>query len=113
MPSNNFTVDPYEAMRPDAWLYIDEVTHRTLKEYTAILALVRRAAAVVLDETSGQALEDVAIRLRAAAASLRALRPPREGHVRGLDQELEALCTALTKSVLSPRALLLPSRPIR
>ena len=95
------------ASRPDAWLYIDEITHRTLNEYTAILAIVRRAAAVVLDETSGQALEDVAIRLRAAAASLQALRPPREGHVRDLDHELEALCAALTRSILSTRGITL------
>jgi two-component sensor histidine kinase len=114
MPSSDFTVDPYEVMRPDAWLYIDEITHRTLNEYTAILALVRRAAAVVLDENSGQALEDVAIRLRAAAASLRALRPPREGHIRDLDQEVEVLCTALTSSILSPKhiTLTLSSDPV-
>lgn len=107
MPSSEFTVDPRGAVRPDAWLYIDEITHRTLNEYTAILALVRRASAVVLDETSGQVLEDVAFRIHAAAASLRALRPPREGHVRDLDRELETLCTALTSSLLLPRGITL------
>ena len=94
-------------MRPDAWLYLEEITHRTLNDYTAMLAIVRRAALTVGDETSGRALADVAVRLRATATTLLALRPPREGHVRDLDQELEALCGAITNSILSPRSITL------
>jgi two-component sensor histidine kinase len=105
MPANEFTTDSPSATRPDAWLYIDEITHRVLNDYTAILAIVRRASTAVVDETSGQALEEVAARIRAAATSLCVLRPPREGHVRDLDRELEALCTALASSFLSPKGI--------
>jgi two-component sensor histidine kinase len=101
-------------MRPDAWLYLEEITHRALNDYTAMLAIIRRAALTVGDETSGRALADVAVRLRAAATTFQALRPPQEGLVRDLDQELETLCTAITNSMLSARGitLTLSSEPV-
>jgi two-component sensor histidine kinase len=100
--------------RPDAWLYLEEITHRTLNDYTAMLAIVRRASLSVGDETSGRALADVAVRLRASATTLQVLRPPREGLVRDLDHELEVLCKAITNALLSPRGitLTLSSEPV-
>ncbi len=107
--------------RLDAWLYIEEITHRTLNEYTAMLAIVRRASHSVTDETTEQvfetaeqALDEVATRLRAAAMSFLALRPPLDDHVRDLNRELEALCAALSRSFSPHRriTLTLTSEPV-
>ena|ERR1700722_19881184 len=102
------------ATRPDAWLYLEEITHRALNDYTAMLAIVRCAALTVGDKKSGQALADVTVRLRAAATTVQVLRPPRDGDIRSLDEELETLCAAITTSILSPRGitLTLSSEPV-
>jgi two-component sensor histidine kinase len=107
MLANDSDAGPGAAMRANAWLYLDEITHRTLNDYTAMLAIVRRAASMAGDDMSGRALADVAARLRAAATTLRALRPPREGHVRDLEQELVTFCGAITNSILAAQAITL------
>ena len=107
MLANDSDAGPDFATRANAWLYLDEITHRTLNDYTTMLAIVRRAASMSDDDVSGRALADVATRLRAAATTLRALRPPREGNVRDLEQELEAFCGAITSSILSAQAITL------
>ena len=91
----------------DAWVYVEEMTHRTLNGYTAMLAIVGRAARLASDPTSAEALADVAIRLRAAAASCQALKPPADGNYRDLDQELEGLCASLSDSILTSRGVTL------
>lgn len=100
--------------RPDAWLYLEEITHRALNEYTAMLAIVRRASRAVTDETSEQALDEVAAKLRAAAMSFLALRPPMDGLWRDLSRELEPLCASLSNSFSSSRqiTLTLTSEPV-
>jgi two-component sensor histidine kinase len=114
MLSTSGTVEPGQVTRPDAWLYLEEITHRALNEYTVMLAIVRRASRSVMDETSEQALEDVAGRLRAAAMSFLALRPPMDGLLRDLSRELETLCASLSDSFLSHRriTLTLTSEPV-
>jgi len=103
-----------QAARPDAWLYLEEITHRALNEYTVMLAIVRQASRCVPDKTSEQALDAVAARLRAAAMSFLALRPPMDGLLRDLSRELETLCASLSDSFLSHRriTLSLTSEPV-
>ncbi len=84
-----------------AWLYLDEVTHRALNDYAVLLSIVRRASLAVSDPASGQALDEVALRLRATAEAFRALSPPHNSSPRNLEEELETLCTALSSSILS------------
>lgn len=105
--ATNGNADTGAAPRPDAWLYLEEITHRALNEYTAMLAIVRRAGRSVTDETSEQALDEVATRLRAAAMSFLALRPPMDGLLRDLSRELEPLCASLSESFSSSRRITL------
>jgi two-component sensor histidine kinase len=107
MLSNSEGAESGQGTRPDAWLYLEEITHRALNEYTAMLAIVRSASRVVTDEASEQALGEVATRLRAAAMSFLALRPPMDGHLRDLSRELEPLCASLSSSFLSCRRITL------
>jgi two-component sensor histidine kinase len=93
--------------QPDAWLYLEEITHRALNDYTAMLAMVRRAAEMAPDPTSGQILTEVGTRLRSAAMRYQALRPPLDGEFRDLNQELASLCTWISNSVLSSRGITL------
>jgi two-component sensor histidine kinase len=90
-------------MRSGAWLYLDEITHRALNDYTAMLCTIRRASLSVSDEAAGQALNEVAIRLGAAAAAWQALRPPSGNAPRNLDEDLAALCSAFSASILADR----------
>ncbi|HEV7691563.1 MAG TPA: ATP-binding protein [Hyphomonadaceae bacterium] len=89
----------------DAWLYIDEITHRTLNDYTAMLSMLRRASAGMSDVTGVAVLDAVSARLRAAAAAYGALRPLRGSLVRNLDDDLECLCASLTSSILADRSI--------
>jgi two-component sensor histidine kinase len=107
MLSNHEGTESSQASRPDAWLYLEEITHRALNEYTAMLAMVRSASRSVTDENSEQILDDVATRLRAAAMSFLALRPPIDGLLRDLSRELEPLCASLSSSFLSRRQITL------
>ncbi len=90
--------------KPDAWLYLDEITHRTLNDYTAMLAVLR-SASVRADETIQPILTHVTKRLEAAAAAYTALRPIRGVAMRNLDEDLEQLCASLTSSVLEERSI--------
>src|SRR5271156_870250 len=74
--------------RHDAWLYLEEITHRALNDYTAMLEIVRRAAEVASDRASAKILIDVGLRLHASAMTYISLRPPQDGQVRDLSQEL-------------------------
>jgi two-component sensor histidine kinase len=114
MLSTSGNAEPGQTTRPDAWLYLEEITHRALNEYTVMLAIVRRASRSVMDETSERALDEVAARLRAAAMSFLALRPPMDGLLRDVSRELETLCASLSDSFLSHRRinLTLTSEPV-
>jgi two-component sensor histidine kinase len=89
----------------DPWTYIDEVTHRTLNVYTAMVASVQYAAMQVRDPSSRGILEKVADNLRAQARAQSLLRPPRGADNRRLDVDLEALCAALSATILSERGI--------
>lgn len=99
---------------PDAWLYIDEITHRTLNDYTAMLSMLRRASSGMTDAAGVAVLDAVSARLRAAATAYGALRPLRGSLVRNLDDDLECLCASLTSSILADRSirLTLAAEPI-
>jgi two-component sensor histidine kinase len=87
------------------WLYLDEITHRAVNEYAAMLAVVRRAARSVSDHASAHALEEVAARLQAAAVMNRALQPAQGDGPQNLDRDLEALCAGLSASILAGRPI--------
>jgi two-component sensor histidine kinase len=89
----------------DAWLYIDEITHRTLNDYTAMLSMLRRASAGMSDAAGVAVLDAVSARLRAAATAYGALRPLGGSLVRKLDDDLECLCASLTSSILADRSI--------
>jgi two-component sensor histidine kinase len=105
MRSNGVDIGERQGAQAGAWLYLDEITHRALNDYTAMLAIVRRAAEVVSDQASAMALAEVGIRLRASAMAYLALRPPQDGQMRDLSQELANLCTYISSSILSPRGI--------
>ena len=98
----------------EAKLYLEEFTHRTLNDYTILLAIVRRAARNISDEAAEIALKEISHRLRAAATSLIALRPPADGLLRDLSRELEPLCASLSDSIMAYGriALALSSEPV-
>lgn len=83
------------------WLYIDELMHRTLNDYTAMISMVRQASLEVSVGNTGSALDEVVNRLRASAATFRVLRPRVNYSLRSLDLALADLCEAISKSVLS------------
>jgi two-component sensor histidine kinase len=89
----------------EAWLYVDEISHRALNDYTAMLAAVSRAARSVTEREGRNALSEVASLLRAGAAAHAALRPPTVNSKQRLDTELERVCHALSQSYLVPRAI--------
>lgn len=90
---------PVGTSRPTgAWLYLDEVMHRVLNDYTVMMATVRLAAMQTSDAASGEALGDVMDRLNGSAKAFRALTPPGDRSLRELDEELESLCAALSAS---------------
>jgi two-component sensor histidine kinase len=91
--------------KPDAWLYIDEITHRTLNDYAAMLSMLRQASADMADTLGVAALDAVASRLRASATAYAALRPLLESAARHLDDDLEQLCASLTSSTLADRSI--------
>lgn len=104
------TIDPFIADQTQgqgAWLYVDEMSHRALNTYAALLASVERASRRVSDPIAGRALSTVKQRLSAAAAAQRALRPPTEGGMLRLDGELERVCKALSASLPDDRSLAL------
>jgi two-component sensor histidine kinase len=93
------------AQQIGAWLYVDEVTHRALNDFTIMSALMRQAAAKMADVADRQALDDVMLHLHSVATTLRALRPPRDNALRTLNNDLEALCAALTEAFLSEKSV--------
>ena len=97
-----------------AWLYLDEVMHRTLNDYTVLLAMVQCASLAVSDTATEYVLRQIELRLRATSTTFRALGRPWGTLPRSLDVELESLCAALTESVLKDReiALTLSAQPI-
>ena len=100
------TIDTGErATRAGAWLYLDEIAHRAVNDYTAMLCMIRRASMMISDEMAGEALNDIALRLGAAATMWQALRPPSGRSSRNLDEDLAALCKALSTSVLADRQI--------
>ena len=101
--------------KASAWLYLDEVTHRTLNDYSVMLAMLRRAAGNMTDAAGLATLDAIAKRLRAGAAACSALRPPANSGVRQLEDHLEHLCSSLTSSILEDRSisLRLVAEPVR
>ena len=96
-------LDP--ASTVDPWPYVAEITHRTLNDYTNLLAALRRVRSRVADGAAGQLIEEMAERLHSTARAYRALSPPRTGGERRLDKQLQELCSALTRSILADRAI--------
>ena len=94
-----------QSIRTGAWLYLDEITHRVLNDYTVMLSIIRRASMTVSDQRAGQALDEVAIRLGAASAAWQALRPPSGMLPRNLDESLSAVCKAISESILAGRPI--------
>ena len=88
-----------------AWLYLDEVMHRILNDYTVMLSTVRYAALTVSDAKTGAALDEITHRLNASATAFRALSPPLDHAPRDLDEELETLCANLTASILAKEGI--------
>jgi two-component sensor histidine kinase len=86
-----------------AWLYVDEISHRTMNDYAFMLATVERASRAVRDPIAVTALADVSARLAAGAGAYRVLGPPRDDDARRLDEDLEQLCAALSVSGLDVR----------
>jgi two-component sensor histidine kinase len=91
--------------RSGVWLYLDEVMHRVLNDYTAMLSTVRLASLRVGDSESSEALDEVTSRLNASASAFRALSPPADRSPRFLDEELEALCASLSVSNLAGKGI--------
>jgi two-component sensor histidine kinase len=87
------------------WLYVDEVTHRALNDFTIMSALVRRASSKLTDAAARREMEGVMIHLHAAAKTLQALRPPRAPSHRNLCDDLEELCAALSAAILTQKAI--------
>jgi two-component sensor histidine kinase len=100
--------------KSDAWLYVDELTHRTLNDYAIMLATVRRASSGSGDARSSTALAAVARRLEAGVTAFSALRPSQSSPYRNLDEDLEKLCASLSTSRLADRqiALTLSAEPV-
>lgn len=81
-----------------AWLYVDEITHRTMNDYAFMLARVDRVRRGVSDQAAASALDDIRARLTAGVRAYRVLRPPREDSACRLDEDLEGICAALSDS---------------
>ena len=88
-----------------AWLYIDELTHRTMNDYAIVLGTIELARAQVTDPVAGSALQKVKRQVNAAVEVHRTLQPPVGDAPRRLDDQLERLCEALLTSVLAGRSL--------
>jgi len=99
------TTSSDQPAKMDAWLYIDEITHRTLNEYAIMLSMLRQASRSTTDAAGSHALGAVAKRLEASAAAFCTLRPSREQGPCYLDDDLERLCASLTESVLADRSI--------
>jgi two-component sensor histidine kinase len=105
MPTNARECRLNSPAKPDIWLYLDEITHRTLNDYSIMLAMIRRASSLA-DQATGLAILDVvAKRLEAGAIAVGALRPSRGSQFRNLDEDLELLCSSLSASVLADRGI--------
>lgn len=89
----------------NAWLYLEEIVHRALNDYSAMLSVLQCASLAVSDEESKRALNTVARRLRAGANVFHALKPPADAGLRDLNRELELLCSSLSISTLSWRGI--------
>lgn len=98
----------------DPWLYLDELTHRTLNDYSIMLAMIRRASSRFGGAGGLAVLADIATRLEAGAAAFGALRPSKATPSRNLDEDLEQLCASLSASRLADRCigLTLSAEPI-
>jgi two-component sensor histidine kinase len=92
---------PEYNQRLGVWLYIDELMHRTLNDYTCMLSIVQQASLSVSGGDKDSALDEVIDRLRASAATFSALRPPMNFSSRSLDLAIADLCDAISKSVLT------------
>lgn len=100
------TIDERAGGRTEAgWLYVDEVTHRALNDFTIMSALVRRASSRLTDIAARRELDEVMVHLHAAAKTLQALRPPRTPLHRNLSDDLEELCGALSAAILMQKAI--------
>lgn len=102
------------AEQSGAWLYLEEIMHRVLNDYSAMLSVVRLVSQKVSDEPSSQALDEVKFRLGAAAKAFRMLAPPADALLRNLDEDLEALCSALADSFFAKNGarLTLAAEPV-
>ena len=114
MLSNDVDAAPDGSSVPAGWLYLEEVTHRVLNEYTVMIAMLRRATKMVLDKNAETTLNEISDRLRTAATYIRALRPPTDRFLRDISRELEPLCESLSNSIRSYGRieLVLSSEPV-
>jgi two-component sensor histidine kinase len=105
---------PRRASHMGAWLYVDELMHRTINDYSEILSILRLASLEQAGTAKNDALKQVADRLRASVATFRALSPPATNSLRSLDLALKDLCDSVSGSTLvdRPVTLNLISEPI-
>lgn len=107
MPANASSYSHHQDTKVDAWLYLDELTHRTLNDYSIMLSLIRRASSGVSSGEGMAAVARIARQLEAGAAVFGALRPTLESRTRNLDEDLEQLCASLSASRLADRGICL------
>src|SRR5262249_35248916 len=97
-----------DGLQDNAWLYIDELIHRTLNDYTFMLATLDRASRGVGNTIEGGALQVVRQRVRSAAQVYRVLTPPKDdSSCSRLDVDLEDLCKAISVGVLQDLGVIL------
>jgi two-component sensor histidine kinase len=97
-----------DSVRSDAWLYIDEINHRTINDYVFLIGSLDQARRLSNDETGAMTFEPMRQRMESAAQVYRALAPPSgESEYARLDLELERLCKALSISLLAERGITL------
>jgi two-component sensor histidine kinase len=90
---------------PDVWLYVGEMSHRTLNDYAVLLSMLRNASSRMRVAGLGDLVDGMMNRLYAAADAHRALSRPRDDRPRLLEDDLQQLCAALTRSVLADRQI--------
>jgi len=94
---------PMDGTTMEAWLLVEEITHRVANEYTTAIAAISRIASRCTDIHARTALVGAARRLLDYADVHRALQPPVAGGPADLGLHLRGLCGAITRASLAER----------
>lgn len=86
-----------------ALIFVEELSHRVINEYTEVLSLLRLAAAETADANARQSIRATASRLRGFAEGHRALQAPLTEGDWDLAEHLEQICSAITLGRLFER----------